>query len=82
VLDLQRKEEAMAPQRMIGLRLIEGHQVNVSLRDGTRLDDCQLVSRGRDRAPNLWLFTNGHDVFVDHDDIVDVWETSAHRSAA
>jgi hypothetical protein len=59
--------------------LIEGQQVNVSLRDGTRLDDCQLVSSGGTRGRSLWLFTNGDDVFVALSDVVEVWETEASR---
>jgi hypothetical protein len=51
--------------------------VNVALQDGTRIDDCQLVSGGRNSVPNLWLFTNGEDVFVARRDVLDVWETDA-----
>jgi hypothetical protein len=64
----------MPEQQQIGLRLIEGRQVNVALRDGTRIDDCNLVSSGRNCVDNLWLFTNGEDVIVALDDVIDVWE--------
>jgi hypothetical protein len=56
------------------LRMFEGSQVSVSLRDGSRLDDCQLVSAGRSGTTTLWLFSNGDDVFVAQNDVVDVWE--------
>jgi hypothetical protein len=69
----------MANDRKHHLRLIEGQQVNVALRDGTRLDDCNLVSSGRSRVDSIWLFVNGEDVFVPHDDVVDLWETSGGR---
>ena len=57
------------------LTMLEGRQVNVALHDGTRIDDSSLVSSGRRRARTLWLFANGEDVFVPHDEVVDVWET-------
>jgi len=61
------------------LRLLEGRRVNVALRDGTRIDDCQLVSGGRNRLDNLWLFTNGEDVFVARADVTEVWQSNDDR---
>jgi hypothetical protein len=72
----------MAKRHMRTGDLVEGQQVNVSLRDGTRLDDCQLVSSGGNRGRNLWLFTNGDDVFVALSEVVEVWETEASRPRA
>lgn len=65
----------MAKQQQRRLHSIEGRQVNVALRDGTRIDDCNLVSSGRSCVGSLWLFTNGEDVIVALDDVIDVWET-------
>jgi hypothetical protein len=59
------------------LRMFEGSQVSVSLRDGSRLDDCQLVSAGRTGTRTMWLFSNGDDLFVAQDDVIDVWESAA-----
>ena len=59
------------------LTKVEGSQVSVALRDGTRIDDCNLVSSGRRRVKTLWLFADGEDVFVSIDDVVDLWETHA-----
>jgi hypothetical protein len=56
---------------------LEGRQVSVALRDGLRIDDCQLVSAGRRQVSSLWLFTNGVDTFVAIDDVVDIWEAAA-----
>ena len=56
-----------------GLQQWEGRQVSVALADGSRIDDCQLVSAGRS-AGTLWLFTNGVDLFVALDDVTAVWE--------
>ena len=54
---------------------LEGHRVNLSLIDGSRLDDCDLVSAGHGR-PTLWLFINGSDVFVPVADVADAWEAA------
>ena len=72
----------MDPKQSSHLRLLEGRQVNVALRDGTRLDDCNLVSAGRHRLNNLWLFINGEDLFVSCSDVVDVWSTAVPPQAA
>ncbi len=63
------------------LHVLEGRQVSVALRDGSRIDDCQLVSAPRARAATLWLFSNGADLFVDAGDVVDVWEQAYGRAA-
>ena len=65
----------MTRQRRTELSSLEGRQVCLSLRDGSRIDDCELVSSGRKHAPKLWLYTNGEDVFVPHRNVVDVWES-------
>jgi len=59
------------------LQVLEGQQVSVALRNGSRIDDCQLVSAGRAATTTLWLFSNGADVFVPLGDVVDVWEAQA-----
>ena len=45
------------------------------LADGSRIDDCQLVSCARRGVETLWLFDNGADRFVALHQVVDVWET-------
>ena len=52
----------------------EGRQVCVALRNGSRIDDCQLVSAGRVATETLWLFSNGLDVFVPIRQVIDLWE--------
>jgi len=59
------------------LKLLEGRRVRVALRDGSRIDDAQLVSSGRGRVQTLWVFTNGVDAFVPLPEVVDVWEAVA-----
>jgi hypothetical protein len=61
----------------IQLTALEGRRVNVALRDGSRIDDCQLVSTGRTRVASIWLFANDTDTFVALDDVADTWEASA-----
>ena len=60
----------------------EGRRVCVALRNGSRIDDCQLVSAGRVRTGTLWLFSNGLDVFVSIGQVLDVWEAPAAGRAA
>ena len=65
----------MSPQTLRSIRRLEGRHVAVCLCDGTRLDDCQLVSAGRGSA-TLWLVDAGQDVIVDAADVVDLWEVA------
>ena len=65
-----------------GLQQWEGRQVSVALADGSRLDDCQLVSAGRNGANSLWLFINGADVFVPFAHVTAVWEAGGFDRAA
>ena len=53
--------------------MFEGRHVNISLRNGCRIDNCQLVSSGRTYVPHLWLYANGADTFVPLDEVVDMW---------
>jgi hypothetical protein len=72
------EDEAMTAERLSQLRWLEGRRVN-ALRDGSRIDDCELVSFGGNRLGSLWLFSNGSDVFVALDDVVDLWERSGRQ---
>ena len=56
------------------LQDLEGRHVCVALADGSRIDDCSLMSAGRRRTDILWVFTNGGDAFIPFDDVVAVWE--------
>ncbi len=64
------------------LQVLEGRQVSVALRNGCRIDDCQLVSAPRARTETLWLFSNGDDVFVSVTDVIDIWEVACSGRAA
>lgn len=65
----------MSPREQSALLArFEGRQVSVALDDGSRIDDCQLVSGGRNGVATLWLFANGADRFVPLHRVVDVWE--------
>jgi hypothetical protein len=68
--------------RLGQVRELEGRQVSLALVDGSRIDDCSLVSVGRGRTATVWIFTNGEDVFVDVSDVVDVWEPAVPRRPA
>jgi hypothetical protein len=55
-------------------RSLEGRQVSLALADGSRIDDCQLVSAGRGHIETLWVFSNGSDTFVPLAAVRDLWE--------
>jgi len=62
---------------------LEGRQVSIALADGSRIDDCQLISAGRPKARTLWLYDNGIDRFVALADVRDIWEPGvAHPTHA
>jgi hypothetical protein len=72
----------MTKQQLQDLRMLEGRHVGVALHDGTRTDDCVLVSGGRGRLTTIWLFADGQDVFVPSSNLLDVWESRANRLRA
>jgi hypothetical protein len=55
------------------IRSFEGQTVSVALADGSRLDECQLVSACRHGTSTLWLYENGADRFVAVDAVLDLW---------
>ena len=55
------------------LRSYEGQRVSIALADGSRVDDCLLVSVGRAGAKSAWLATDASDLFVPWEDVVEVW---------
>jgi hypothetical protein len=58
------------------LQGFEGRQVCVALIDGSRIDDCQLVSTGRGDVGTLWVYTHAGDRFIPLAEVVDVWPMS------
>ena len=63
----------MTRERRAELNQMEGRRVSLSLIDGSRIDDCQLVLAGKFK---LWVFVNGHDTFVRVDRVTDAWEAA------
>lgn len=61
------------------LRELEGRQVSLALANGSRIDDCSLVSVGRGRTTTVWVFTNGCDAFIPFAEVVDIWEAAPSR---
>jgi hypothetical protein len=72
----------MKKHGMIELRALEGRQVSLALRDGSPIDDVQLVSAGRGKLQTLWVLAYGMDTFVPLANVVALWETAAVRSEA
>jgi hypothetical protein len=69
----------MSSDQHSALRRLEGRTVHVALAGGSRLDDVELVST---RRRTCWVYSNGEDVFVPVDDVLEVWESEPTRSAA
>ena len=65
------------------LRSLEGRRVGVALADGSRLDDCQLISAPRVGLQTVWLLlSNGADAFLPLAAVVEVWAVAAVAVAA
>ena len=64
------------------LQSLRGRQVSLVLRNGTRIDDCRLVSAGRSSTGTVWLVCNGADVFVRREELLAVWLDSGSPLAA
>jgi hypothetical protein len=59
-------------QLLAELRALEGDRVDLILRDGTRLNDRLLVSRGRLWAKSIWVVSDEIDHFLHLRDILSV----------
>jgi hypothetical protein len=70
------EEVVMSPTALRTLRHLEGRHVALALMDGSRLDDCELVSAARRGSATLWLIDGDADRFVPVADVLDVWETA------
>jgi len=58
----------------VDLRCWEGRRVCLSLVDGTRIDECQVVSVAPTSRGTAWVYVNGDDAFIPIGDIRDAWE--------
>jgi hypothetical protein len=54
------------------LRSLEGRRVSIALIDGSRIDDCEIVSAGRPTTRTLWVCLDGTDVFIAIAEVADV----------
>ena len=66
-----------APGQMNRFAHLLGRQVCVALANGSRVDDCLLVSAPNNRAQSVWIYAGGEDHFLPHDAVVDIWEARA-----
>jgi hypothetical protein len=66
----------MSPRTLRSFRHLEGQHVSVSLVDGTRLDDCELVSAGRGATASIWLHDGIDDRILSAADVIELWERS------
>ena len=63
-------------QLLAELRALEGHRIDLILRDGTRLSDCLLVSRGRLWAKSIWVVSGEIDHFIHLREILSIEASS------
>jgi hypothetical protein len=54
----------MSSEALPSTHSFEGRHVSVDLRDGSRIEDCQVISAHRPGAQTVWLFVDGIDVFL------------------
>jgi hypothetical protein len=67
----------MTVERVAALtRRLEGRRVSVALVDGSRIDDCDLISAGGRGDGRIWLYSNGADTFVTPAEVADLWEVA------
>ena len=70
----------MSDERSPQFKALEGRRVGMALTDGSRIDDCQLVSAGRPGLASVWVFVNGADAFIPVSFVIEVWEVGAPSS--
>lgn len=66
----------MTREQVPTFRKLEGHHISLALVDGTRIDDCQLISVSRHRNGTVWVYTEGDDRFIPIADVIDFWEAA------
>ena len=69
----------MTAARRRELRRLEGSNVHLALRDGSRRDDVMLVSA---HGLTVWIFDTGQDVFIPAADVLDFWPAARTGSSA
>jgi hypothetical protein len=67
----------MSNQSFPQFKTLEGRRVGLALSDGSRIDDCQLISAGRPGLASVWVFLNGADAFIPLTVVIEVWEVGA-----
>ena len=65
----------MSNENLLHFRPFEGRTISIALADGSRIDDCQLISAGRHGVASLWVFVSGVDTFIPASQVIAVWES-------
>lgn len=68
-------------QSTLMFRSLEGRRVGLVLTDGSRIDNCELISLARTGLRTLWLLIDGIDVFVPAAAVETIWEATAATAA-
>jgi hypothetical protein len=82
VEEVEQSDSGSRHEALEKVRALEGRHVHLALADGSRIDDCQLVSASRGSVDTVWVFTNGLDTFVPLAEIVEAWEATPTRRRA
>jgi hypothetical protein len=68
----QRQSQGAQMEPHHRLYACEGRLVSITLRDGTVLNDCVVVSVGRGNVQTLWVFTEDGDMFIPRSDVTSI----------
>ena len=60
---------------------LEGRVISIALVGGDRIDDCHLVALPRDKANNVWVYSEGDDVLLPAEQVLALWETQTKATA-
>jgi hypothetical protein len=82
VEEVEESDSGSCQQALDKVPALEGRHVHLALVDGSRIDDCQLVSACRGSIDTVWVFTNGLDTFIPLAEIVEAWEATPTRRRA
>jgi len=60
---------------------LEGRVISIALVGGDRIDHCHLVALPRDKANNVWVYSEGDDVLLPAEQVLALWETQTKATA-
>jgi hypothetical protein len=61
------------------LKALEGRPVSLTMTDGSRIDNAQLISAGRQGVETIWILIDGVDAFLPLVSVADACESMAGK---